>query len=77
MDACMPIARSFGVAVACMQEPFDSLDEKYMLDLSADGQDNQLDNCLRMFNLDRLLGALFEVIETFVRNSPDNMLNWP
>jgi hypothetical protein len=36
-----------------------------------------LDKCLRMFNLDRLLEGFFEFIETYVRNAPDNSLDWP
>ena len=39
-------------------------------------QKEALDKCLRVFNLDRLLGALFEFIETYVKYSPDNELNW-
>ena len=40
-------------------------------------QEDALDKCLRSFNLDRLLGALFEFIETYVKYSPDNELKWP
>ena len=40
-------------------------------------QVDALDKCLRSFNLDRLLGALFEFIETYVKYSPDNELKWP
>ena len=35
-----------------------------------------LDQCLQLFNLDRLLGALFEFIETYVKYSLDNELDW-
>ena len=62
-----------------IQEPFDSVPEKYMRELSDDDDDNQvaaLDKCLRKFDLDRLLGALFEFIETYVKYSPDNELHW-
>ncbi len=49
-------------------------------ELSEDDGDNQvadLDKCLRKFDLDRLLGALYEFIETYVKYSPDNELKWP
>ena len=42
-----------------------------------DSQKAALDKCLRMFSLDRLLGALFEFIETYVKNVPDTALDWP
>ena len=53
---------------------------KYLHDLSEDGDENQkeaLDKCLRKFDLVRLLGALFEFIETYVKYTPDNELTWP
>lgn len=62
-----------------MQEPFDSVHDKYRRDLNEESEFNQkqaLDECLRTFNLDRLLGALFEFIETHVKYSPDIELNW-
>lgn len=61
------------------KEPFDSVKSKYLRELSADDGDNQraaLDKCLRTFDLDRLLGALFEFIETYLKYSPDNELKW-
>lgn len=51
-----------------------------MRSLNEDSDDNQviaLDNCLSSFDLDKLLGALFEFIETHVKYSPDNELSWP
>jgi hypothetical protein len=60
------------------QEPFDSVHNKYLRDLSeedGDDQKKELDGCLRAFDLDRLLGALFEFIETHVKYSPDNELD--
>lgn len=41
-----------------------------------DNQVAALDKCLRTFDLDRLLGALFEFIVTHVKYSPDNELTW-
>ncbi len=57
-----------------MQEPFDSVNEKYMVELN-DTEDD-LNKCLRSFNLDRMLGGLYEFIETYVKYSPDNELKW-
>ena len=49
--------------------------QKYMRQL--DGiESDALDKCLRSFNLDKLLGALFEFIETYVKYSSDNELSW-
>ena len=59
-----------------MQEPFDTFDKKYLRELSAKEVD-ALDSCLGRFKLDHLLGALFEFIETYVRNAPENYLKWP
>lgn len=56
------------------------MQDKYLRDLSEDDDENQktaLDKCLRKFDLDRLLGALFEFIETHVKYIPDNELIWP
>ncbi len=63
-----------------MQEPFDSVNEKYMVELNDTEEDNQkaeLNKCLRSFDLDRMLGGLYEFIETYVKYSPDNELKWP
>ena len=52
----------------------------YLKDLSKDSDDNQeaaLEKCLRTFDLDRLLGALYEFIETHVKYSPTVELKWP
>lgn len=48
------------------QEPFESIQDDYMRDLADDGRE-ELDKCLGMFNLDQLLGALFEFIEVHVK----------
>lgn len=49
--------------------------EKYLRDLCEE-EKAALDRCLRTFNLDRLLGSLFEFIETHVKYSPDGELKW-
>ena len=62
-----------------LQEPFDALDKKYLSPLNDKDGKNQVDDlkdCLRSFDLDKLLGALFEFIETYVKYSPDNGLEW-
>jgi hypothetical protein len=62
------------------QEPFDSVHVKYLHDLGEEDGDDQkaaLDKCLHAFDLDRLLGALYEFVETHVKYSPDNELKWP
>ena len=41
-------------------------------ELRTDGDENQVDalnRCLRVLDLDNLLGALFEFVETFVKHS--------
>ena len=51
----------------------------YLRGLNVEVVNNQkesLDKCLRLFDLDRLLGALFEFIETHVKYTPENELNW-
>ncbi len=67
-------------ALILLQEPFDSLHENCLRALRVSGGDNQvaaLDKCLRTFDLDKLLEALFEFVETYVKYSPDNELEWP
>ena len=51
--------------------PLDFLEE-----LTAD-QEKALNHCLRAFNLDGLLGTLYEFIETYVKHSPSNEKEWP
>ena len=46
-------------------------------DAEGDDQKATLNKCLRSFDLDRLLGGLYEFIETHVKYSPDNELKWP
>jgi len=53
------------------QEPFDSPSEE----LTTDGE-KALSNCLKAFDLDKLLGALYEFIETYVKHSPPNEREW-
>ncbi len=51
-----------------------------MRNLCKEDDDNQiiaLEKCLSSFDLDVLLGALFEFIETHVKYSPDYELSWP
>ena len=36
-----------------------------------------LEKCLRLFDLDSLLGTLYEFIETHVKHSPNEELPWP
>ena len=36
-----------------------------------------LKKCLRLFDLDSLLGTPYEFIETYVKHSPDEELQWP
>ena len=56
------------------QEPFDSIRQEFLRDLSEDedGEDQfkALDRCLGQFEPDLLLGTLYEFIETYVKHSP-------
>ena len=57
------------------QEPFDSIQDDFLQDLS--GEDRQgLGNSLRSFNLDKLLGSLYEFIETHLKHCPENERKW-
>jgi len=52
----------------------------FLEELTVDGEENQLkalNHCLRAFDLDRLLGTLYEFIETYVKHSPSNEKEWP
>jgi len=52
----------------------------FLEELAKDGQMKQLEalnHCLRAFDLDRLLGTLYEFIETHVKHSPSNEKEWP
>ena len=54
--------------------------EQYLRGLTKSDSSDQvaaLYRCLGAFDLDRLLGALYEFIETHVKHSPDNALEWP
>ena len=47
-------------------------------ELTTDGDEKEaLNRCLRVLDLDNLLGTLFEFIETFVKHSPANEREWP
>ena len=48
------------------EEPFEAIPDCYREKL-ADDQQKELDKCLRMFDLDLLLGALFEFMEIHVK----------
>ena len=55
-----------------VQEPFDcALHEKYLRELSEE-EKAALDGSLRTFDLIRLLGALYEFIETSMRYLPEH-----
>ena len=63
------------------QEPFDLdfMPEYFLEELKTDGEENQvvaLDCCLRVLDLDKLLGTLYEFIETYVKYSPSNEKEW-
>ena len=54
---------------------------KYLMEeLTTDGEENQVEalgHCLRVLDLDNLLGTLYEFIETYVKHSPSNEKDWP
>ena len=55
----------------------DTMPEYLMEKLTTDGEENQaLDHCLRVLDLDKLLGTLYEFIETYVKHSPSNEKDW-
>ena len=65
--------------VLTTQDPFDTVKEEFSKELTSEGEDNQttaLDRCLRSFNLDHLLGILYEFIETHVKHCPDTERDW-
>ena len=62
-----------------VKEPFDTVNEKYFNELRGTDGDNQVEalyKCLGYFDLDNLLGGLFELIETYVKYAPDEELDW-
>ena len=72
----------FPIILPPTQEPFDSesMPSDFLEELTTDREENQLEDlnhCLRAFNLDRLLGTLYEFIETYVKHSPSNEKEWP
>ncbi len=40
-------------------------------------EEKALDKSLRLFDLDKLLGTLYEFIETYAKHSPLNEKDWP
>ncbi len=58
------------------QEPFEGIPEGYSADLSTD-QLNDLNKCLRTFDLALLLGSLFEFIEVHVKHITADEENYP
>ena len=70
--------RSYTILIS--QDPFDSVKDEFSKELTSEGEESQttaLDHCLRSFNLDHLLGTLYEFIETHVKHCPDNESDWP
>ena len=58
----------------------ESIPEHFREELTTDGDEDQveaLNRCLRVLDLDNLLGTLFEFIETYVKHSPSNEKEWP
>ena len=53
------------------QEPFEAVPFDYMRELS-NGEKNELDKCLRTFDLGWLLGVLFEFIEVDIKRITDD-----
>ena len=54
--------------------------EYLMEELTTGGEEDQvkaLGRCLRVLDLDKLLGILYEFIETHVKHSPSNEKDWP
>jgi hypothetical protein len=57
------------------QEPFDTLPDQLVKPLSH-SQHQQLDRVLHRFDLDSLLGTLYEFIETFIRHTEVEQQQW-
>ena len=58
-----------------MQEPFDSLNERFLVELDGDASE-ELDQVLHMFDLPLLLGTLYEFIETNVTHREQRESKW-
>lgn len=57
----------------------DFMPEYFLEELTTHGEENQveaLDRCLRVLDLNKLLGILYEFIETYVKHSPSNEKEW-
>lgn len=59
-----------------MQEPFDQLQKEFLSDLKQ-SQKEELDIVLRRFNLNNLLGILYELVESHLRFSSQEELSMP
>ena len=57
------------------QEPFDNIDDNLLEGLSED-QRHQLDVVLHRFDVDWLLGTLYEFIETYIRHIDTSKKEW-
>ena len=69
-------ALSVQLAIATHQEPFDQLEEEFLSDLEQ-SQKDELDIVLRRFNLDNLLGILYELVESHLKFSSQEELSLP
>ena len=58
------------------QEPFDLAKEEFLEPLT-EGNQRDLDKCLRYFNLEQLLGTLCEFTETYIKHSSFHEKDWP
>ena len=65
-----------GECFPIFQEPFDSVRDDFLKPLQQEEKE-ALEKCLRLFDLDSLLGTLYEFIETHVKHSPNEELLWP
>ena len=57
------------------QEPFEGIPLGYMRELS-DDQIVELDKCLQTFDLNLLLGSLFEFVEVHIKHITADEKNW-
>lgn len=66
------------IYVSYPQEPFDLESmPKHFLDELDENQMKALTGCLRVLDLDKLTGTLYEFIETYVKHLPPNNKDWP
>ena len=57
------------------QEPFHALNQELLKPLT-ESQCRELDKGLPKFDLSDLLGTLYEFIETYIRHTDTNKLDW-